>query len=70
MIKNSALEAIAIKSIPEGNHPLLRVNSRRAWVKMVTELLKTGKIEATTKNIKRLSEKWEPLLITHYSVLN
>jgi hypothetical protein len=70
MINSIALEAIAIKSIPEGDHPLLRVNSRKAWVKMVRELEQTGKVKITTKYLKVLSKKWEPLLITHYSALN
>ena len=70
MITLTALDAVAIKSIPEGIHPLLRVDSRKAWVKMVLELIKTDKIYATPKNIKKLSQNWEPLLITHYSTLN
>ena len=70
MITFTALEAIAIKSIPEGNHPILRVNSRKAWVKIVKETIMSNKLELTTKNLKTLSNNWEALLITHYSTLN
>jgi hypothetical protein len=66
----TAIEAIAIKSIPEGNHPLLRVDSRKAWVKIVKEQITTHKLQLTTKNLKILSNNWETLLITHYSSLN
>jgi hypothetical protein len=70
MITFTAIEAIAIKSIPEGDHPLLRVNSRKAWVKIVKETIASNKLELTTKNLKILSNNWESLLITHYSALN
>jgi hypothetical protein len=70
MITITALEAIAIKSIPEGNHSLLGVNSRKAWVKIVKEYVTTHKLEITTKNLKTLANNWETLLITHYSALN
>jgi hypothetical protein len=65
-----ALDKIASKSIPEGKHPLLKVDSRKAWVKVVMELVETGKVEPTTNNLKVLSQNWEPLLITKYSALN
>lgn len=70
MITFTAIEAIAIKSIPEGDHPLLRVNSRKAWVKIVKDTIASNKLELTTKNLKILSNNWESLLITHYSALN
>ena len=70
MITFTAIEAIAIKSIPEGDHPLLRVNSRKAWVKIVKETIASNKLELTTKNLKILSNNWESLLITHYSAVN
>ena len=39
-----ALDEIAKKSIPKGEHPMLRVNSREAWVKLVIDLVATNKV--------------------------
>ena len=65
-----ALDKLAEKSIPEGTHQLLRVNSRGAWVNMVLDLIITDKVEPTASNIKSLLKNWESLLITKYSALN
>jgi hypothetical protein len=65
-----ALDEIAKKSIPKGEHPMLRVNSREAWVKLVIDLIATNKVELTASNIKKLSQCWEALLYNHYSALN
>jgi hypothetical protein len=66
----TALDIAANGKIPEGFHPLLRVDNRKAWVKVVSKLVTDGAIKATPKNIKKLLECWETLLISHYSNLN
>jgi len=65
-----ALDEIAKKSIPKGNHQLLRVNCQEAWVKLVLDMIVKDRIEPTALNIKKLSQCWETLLYHHYSTLN
>jgi len=65
-----ALDELAKKSIPEGVHQLLRINSREAWVSIVIDLIIKDKVEPTASNIKSLLKNWESLLITKYSGLN
>ena len=66
----TALDIAASGKIPQGLHPLLRVDSRQAWVKIVTKLIKENTVKPTSKNVKALLENWERLLINHYSALN
>lgn len=65
-----ALDEIAKKSIPKGNHPLLRVDNQEAWVKLVLDMIIKDQIKPTATNIKKLSQCWETLLYNHYSTLN
>lgn len=70
MIIHDRLEIVAKKSIPVGIHPLLRVNSRKAWIETVIELGKKEKMELSAHNVSVLAKNWELLLITKYSALN
>jgi hypothetical protein len=65
-----ALDEIAQKSIPKGEHPMLRVNSREAWIKLVLDLIIKDQVKPTASNIRKLSKCWETLLYNHYSALN
>jgi hypothetical protein len=66
----TALDIAASGKIPAGLHPLLRVNSRKAWVEIVSKMIKNDTIKPTAVNVKKLLQNWEPILITHYSALN
>ena len=70
MTRQDALNVIAEANIPDGIHPLLLVDQRRAWVEIVTELISKGYIEPKTRNLRTLCKNWETLLIKKYSLLN
>ena len=54
MTRQDALNVIAEANIPDGIHPLLLVDQRRAWVEIVTELISKGYIEPKTRNLRAL----------------
>jgi hypothetical protein len=65
-----ALNQISKRVIPDGNHPLLLVNSRKYWVKIVSDLIESRKIDPSLQNLKYLSNNWESLLIKTCGSLN
>ena len=70
MITQDALTIIADKTIPEGTHKLLRVNSREAWVKIVSKMIEEGYVEPNPQNLRSMSKNWEFILISTLSLLN
>ncbi len=70
MTREDALTMVAEKYIPQGIHPLLRVDTRSAWIELATDLISGGHVAPSKENLYKLCKNWEALLIKKYSVLN
>jgi hypothetical protein len=71
MLIETKLDKLAKTIIPSGNHKLLHINSREAWVKAVMELINYGSVEEKDKKvIANLANNWEQVLAVKYSILN
>jgi hypothetical protein len=71
MLIETKLDKLAKTIIPPGNHELLHINSREAWVKAVMELINYGSVEEKDKKvIANLANNWEQVLAVKYSILN
>jgi hypothetical protein len=71
MLIETKLNKLAKIIIPSGNHELLHINSREAWVKAVMELINYGSVEEKDKKvIANLANNWEQVLAVKYSILN
>lgn len=70
MLYYDTLDKMAESAIPEGIHEYLHVNSREAWVNLVTKYIKNKKKKLTKSEIKYLLTYWEETLLQHYSTLN
>lgn len=69
-MKTSVLDKIADMYVPDKNHKYLHVNTRDAWVNVITNLIYDGFIYPNKTNIVVLAKNWELLLYKHYSQLN
>jgi hypothetical protein len=64
------LDTLAERHIPEGKHKLLHVNSREAWVDLMTELLETGAMKKKLSILTKCAASWELLLVQKLSIQN
>lgn len=64
------LDSLAERYIPEGKHKMLHVDSREAWVNLMTELLETGAIRKRLSILTKCAASWELLLIQKLSIQN
>ena len=64
------LDVLAEQYIPEGKHKLLHINSRQAWIKLMTNLVEGGMVVKKLSLLKNCAEKWEVLLAQKYSMQN
>ena len=64
------LEALADEYIPEGKHKLLHIDSRKAWLLMMRNLLKGGFVQKKFTTLKKCAINWEALLAQKYSIQN
>ena len=70
MLTTNIIEPIAKAKIPEGTHKLLHVNSRKAWVKIVKEVVNKNKIKSDKAMLMDLAKNWETVLYHYYSQRN
>ena len=70
MLYYDTLDKMAASAIPEGTHTLLHVDSREAWVNLVSKFIESKKKKLTKLEIKYLLTHWEKMLYQHYSILN
>lgn len=64
------LDTLAEKHIPEGNHKMLHVNSREAWVDLMTELIESGAMRKKLSILTKCAASWELLLVQKLSIQN
>lgn len=64
------LDSLAERYIPEGKHRILHVDSRQAWVILMTELLETGAIRSKLSFLAKCAINWESLLVHKLSSQN
>lgn len=64
------LDSLAERHIPEGKHKMLHVDSREAWVNLMTELLETGAIRRKLSILTKCAISWELLLVQKISIQN
>ena len=64
------LDTLAERHIPEGKHKMLHVNSREAWVDLMTELLETGAMRKKLSILTKCAISWELLLVQKLSIQN
>ena len=64
------LDVFAEQHIPEGIHTLLHIDSRKAWLNMMTNLVEKGYIEKKLSTFKKCAVNWEALLAQKYSIQN
>jgi hypothetical protein len=64
------LDTLAEKHIPEGRHKILHVNSREAWVDLMSELIDSGAIRRKLSILTKCAISWELLLVQKISIQN
>jgi len=64
------LNTLAEEYIPQGKHELLHIDSRKAWLSLMTNLLNGGYIEKRFNTLKKCAVNWEALLAQKYSMQN
>jgi len=69
-VLHEALEGLAERYIPEGNHKLLHVNSRETWIELMENLLERGTIGRKLSILTKCAVGWELLLIQKISIQN
>ena len=70
MLIHDTLDRLAETAIPSGMHPVLHVESRRAWVETVVDLHERKQFKLNYENLSVLVNSWEQLLYQKYSNLN
>ena len=73
MVEYSVLEALdnlAERYIPEGQHELLHVNSREVWKDMMIQLIERKAVPLKLSYFTRCAVSWEALLTNRYITLN
>jgi hypothetical protein len=70
MLIHDTLDKLAETKIPSGNHSILHVESRSAWVETVVDLIETKKVKVSNPTLLVLINNWEQLLYQKYSALN
>ena len=68
MLYYDVLDEIAENNIPEGMHTLLHIDSRRAWVETMVDLIERCYVKS--RDIDAMTPLWEQLLYKKYSALN
>lgn len=64
------LNELAEQHIPEGVHKLLHIDSRKAWVVLMSNLVKGGFLIKKYETLKKCAVNWEALLTQKYSTQN
>jgi len=64
------LDVLAEQYIPEGKHELLHVDSRKAWLTMMTNLIEGGFVSKKLHVLKKCAINWEALIAQKYSIQN
>ena len=64
------LDVLAERYIPEGKHNLLHVNSREAWLKLMTTLIELELIKVRMPTLTKYAISWELLLTQKLSIQN
>ena len=64
------LDALAERYIPEGRHKFLHIDSRQAWLTMMTNLINGGFVNKKLTTLKKCAINWEVLLAQKYSIQN
>lgn len=64
------LDALAEQYIPKGRHKLLHIDSRQAWLTMMTNLIDGGFVNKRLTTLKKCAINWESLLAQKYSIQN
>jgi hypothetical protein len=65
-----ALDNLAEKYIPAGQHDLLHVNSREMWKEMMVLLIEKKSVPLKLSYLTRCAVSWEALLANRISTLN
>lgn len=69
-VLHEALENLAERYIPTGRHKLLHVNSRRAWVNLMEDLLERRAVSRKLSILTKCAAGWELLLFQRISTQN
>lgn len=64
------LSLLAERFIPPGTHRYLHVNSRKAWIKLMLEMLETGVLGSSIGVLCKCARNWELLLTRKISTQN
>jgi hypothetical protein len=64
------LDVLAEQYIPEGKHKLLHIDSRKAWLTMMTNLIEGGFVGKKLTLLKKCAINWEAMLAQKYSLQN
>jgi hypothetical protein len=64
------LDVLAERYIPEGKHNLLHVNSREAWLELMTSLIELDLIKVRMPTLIKYAISWELLLTQKLSIQN
>jgi hypothetical protein len=64
------LEKIIESKVPDKTHQLLHINCRQAFLEASVDLLERKILKPTASNVKFLTDNWEHILYTKYSMLN
>ena len=64
------LERLASNHIPEGVHEQLHINSRQAWIDLVSGMIETGALMKSPEVLVMCVKNWEAMLTTRLSILN
>lgn len=65
-----AIDTLADKYIPDGNHTMLHINSRDMWKRLMKELLEKDSIPRKLSFLTKCAINWEALLSQRQSLLN
>ena len=64
------LDSLAATYIPDGTHGTYHVESRKAWTKLMADMLERGYIRFKVAHLVKYAKNWEVVLETRLSLLN
>lgn len=70
MLVHVALCKISELMVPSGIHPILHVDTRKAWIDAVESMIERGAFTPSRANVVKLAQNWESVLYAKFSSLN
>ncbi len=64
------LDTLAERYIPAGKHKYLHVDSREAWLDLMTDMVERDLVKTRLSTLTKCAMHWETLLVHKLSILN